>query len=282
MKRDSPGTDRIDRDEGEVVLRIGERIARDLQERPLAIDADEYRRRIGDLHARHGGLDHYEMLGVVVGASVDQIQASYEEVARLVHPSNGARLGLAGREEALRTLFERVTRAYETLMDPERRRAYNERQLIDMPATGPTGERRDAEKREMARAQHERSLVYANAGDYHNAISLLEQAVKTDPRAEYWCALARMQSRNPSWTRRALDSYREGLQLDPQNPEIRFAIGQLYEQLGEFERARVQYHATVRANPNHREAAERLAKINEAREQTNRPGGLLSRFFRRE
>jgi curved DNA-binding protein CbpA len=270
-------------DSAELVQRIAERIARSLEDRPLELGPDEYRQRIGDLLARHGGLDHYELLEIPPSASVEQIQAAYEDLARLVHPVNAEPLGLGGRQPALRLLFERATDAYEVLSDPERRRTYNQRQMIEIPSAGPSGAHRDAEKRSVARGQYERALMYANAGDVHNAIQLLEQVVKTDPKLEYWCALGRLQARNPSWLRRALESYRNALQIDSQNADVRFAIGQLFEQLGEPERARVQYGAAVRYNPNHTEAAERLARLHEARDLASRQeGGLLSRFFRRE
>lgn len=270
-------------DSAELVQRIAERIARSLEDRPLEIGPEEYRQRIGDLLARHGGLDHYELLGVAPSVSVEQVQAAYEELARLVHPLNAELLDLSGRQPALRLLFERATDAYEVLSDPERRRTYNQRQMIEIPSAGPSGAHRDAEKRTVARAQYERALMYANAGDVHNAIQLLEQVVKTDPKLDYWCALGRLQARNPSWLRRALESYRNALQIDSQNGDVRYAIGQLFEQLGEPERARVQYGAAVRYNPNHAEAAERLARLHEARDQAARQeGGLLSRFFRRE
>jgi tetratricopeptide (TPR) repeat protein len=267
----------------EFVIRIAERIERGLAERPLELSIEEHRERAADLLARHGGLDHYELLGVSASAGIEEIQAAFEGVARLAHPSNASRLGLPAGERALSVLFEAATRAYETLMDPERRRLYNERQLIDLPTGGPTGERREAERREIARSRFDRAQAYASAGDIHNAILLLEQAVQTDAKSEYWAALARLQARNPSWTDRALASYRQAIQLDPNNADVRFAAGQLFEQLGDLDRARTQYGATLRLNPSHFEANARMSEMTGARDSKRTgKGGLLSRFFRRE
>jgi tetratricopeptide (TPR) repeat protein len=270
--------------EREVLSRLSDRIERSLKEHPLDIDPEAYRVRVTEMLASFGGLDHYEILGVGSSATTDQVQAAYEDLARLVHPVNAARFGLGGHEGAMALLFEGATRAYETLMDPERRRHYNERQLIDVPASGPTGEKREEERRKVARAQYDRAQSFANSGDYHSAIQLLLQAVKTDPRAEYWSLLARFEARNPSWVGRALESYRQAIQLDPKNAEIRYASGQLFEQMGEVERARVQYGAAVRLDPNHFAAAERLTALQQARQTEAKGAGrnLLSRFFRRE
>jgi tetratricopeptide (TPR) repeat protein len=266
--------------ERELVSRLSDRIARSLKERPLEIDPEAYRARVTELLGSFGGLNHYELLGVASSATTDQVQAAYEDLARLVHPQNAARLGLAGHEGAMGLLFDGATRAYETLMDSERRRAYNERQLIDVAAAAPTGEKREEERRRVARAQFDRAQSYANAGDFHNAIQLLEQAVKTDPRAEYWAQLGRLQARNPSWVPRALESFRQAIQLDPGNAEIRYSSGQLFEQMGELERARVQYGAAVRLDANHFAAAERLAALQPSRSAESK-GGLFAKIFRR-
>lgn len=271
-------------DASELVTRLSERVARGLVERPLELDRETYREVVTDLLARHGGLDHYELLAVGSDAPLATIHAAYERLARTVHPDNAARYEVKGSESALQVLFERATLAWEVLSDPERRRAYNERQLIEISAAGPTGERRDAERREIARKQFERALVYANAGDLHSAIQMLEQAVQVDPRADYWATLARLQARNPSWLQRALTSYRHAVQLDPGNAELRLAYGQMFEQLEEPERARVQYNAALRANPDLQEAADRLAALEQRLAVPERGPGtsIFARFFRRE
>lgn len=266
----------------EFVARIAERIARDLAERPLELDAERYRTLIADLLGRHGGLDHYELLGVSPGAGSDQIQAAFERLARLSHPVNAPRFGNAGSEGALAVLFESATRAYETLMDPEQRRAYNEREMIDVPAAAASGEQREAERRTIARDQFQRAQAYVKAGDLHNAISLLEQAVQTDPRAEYWIGLGRLQAHNPGWKDRALESFRRALLLEPQNAEGHYASAQFFEQQGELERARSLYQTAVRIDPGHLEAVARLAALDARRaEKTTKGRGLVARFVRR-
>jgi curved DNA-binding protein CbpA len=272
------------REQTELVARLSERVARGLAERPLELTRESYREVIADLLARHGGLDHYELLAVGSDASSEAIHAAYERLARTVHPVNATRYEVSSSAPALQVLFERATLAWEVLSDPERRRLYNERQLIELDSAAPTGERREAERRDIARKQFERALVYTNAGDVHSAIQMLEQAVQVDPRAEYWATLARLQARNPSWLRRSLTSYQRAVQLDPGNAELRLACGQMFEQLEEPERARVQYNAALRANPDLQEAADRLAALDQRRTAAERPanGSIFSRFFRRE
>jgi tetratricopeptide (TPR) repeat protein len=264
-----------------VVRRLGDRIARLLADEPLQLEPEAHRARLADLLARSGGLNHYEMLEVGTSASTEEVHAGYERVGRLAHPVNAPRLGLVGKEGALQLLFERATRAYVTLIDPERRRVYNLTELIDLAATPVSSSERKEERRQVARKSFERGIAYAAASEFHFAVEMLEQAVRADPRAEYHAALGRVQSRNPNWRQRAVESYRAAIELEPDNASVRYALGQLFEQAGDEDRARVQFAAVVRLEPHHLEAAERLAKLMEKRAGRPDGGGLFDRIFRR-
>ena len=133
----------------------------------------------------------------------------------------------------------------------------------------------------MARANYEKGIAYAAASEFHFAVELLDQAVRADPRPEYWVALGRVQARNPNWRGRAIESYRAALELDPDNADVRFALGLLHEQTEDPERARVQFAAVVRLNPAHAEAAEHLAKLEPKRGGRAAGGSLFDRIFRR-
>lgn len=267
--------------DAEVINRLGDRLARELAEEPIGFEPETHRAMVADLLARVGGVNYYELLEIPPSAPGEEVHAAYERLARLVHPANARRLEIEGKEEALRILFEQATRAYLVLSDPERRRVYNQRQLIELAATERTGAERQTERRELARQHFERAATLAAASEFHFAIELLQEASRIDPRSEYLVALGRLQERNPNWRRRAVESYRSALELDPDSAEVRFALGRLYEELEELDRARVQYAATVRLRPHHHEAAERLAKLMEGRGKGAGGGGLFDRIFRR-
>ncbi|WP_247042520.1 J domain-containing protein [Arthrobacter rhizosphaerae] len=62
-----------------------------------------------------GSSSHYQVLRIAVTATEKEIKVAYRKAARLSHPDQG------GDAAA----FRRVTLAYETLMDPKRRSAYD-------------------------------------------------------------------------------------------------------------------------------------------------------------
>ena len=64
-------------------------------------------------------MDFYILLGVTPDASTADIKRAYRRLARRYHP------GINPGDRAAEAMFERVSKAYETLSDPTRRRQYD-------------------------------------------------------------------------------------------------------------------------------------------------------------
>jgi len=64
-------------------------------------------------------MDLYALLGLAPGASSADIKRAYRRLSRRYHP------GINPGDKAAEVLFTRISEAYETLVDPERRRTYD-------------------------------------------------------------------------------------------------------------------------------------------------------------
>ena len=64
-------------------------------------------------------MDLYAFLGLAPGATPADIKRAYRRLARRYHP------GINPGDKAAEALYQRISEAYETLVDPERRRTYD-------------------------------------------------------------------------------------------------------------------------------------------------------------
>ncbi len=248
-----------------LVVQFTERIAEDLESRPLVLDAGSHRARLGELLSGLGEMNYYQLLSIDPRAGSDEIFAAYGRLARIVHPSHASRLGLEGKEVAVRVIFERATEAYLTLSDPRRRASYNTVAGIRVHVAVDR-EQRDEEKRSLAEQNYRRAASCLSQMDYSLAVDLLKEAARMDPKPEYYARLGLAQSKNPNWHRHAVESYRRAVELDPDNAGTRTAYGTLLEEMDLLEEAREQY----------REALDLMSDNPDAQAGLDRLGGGIS------
>src|SRR5207237_2301954 len=73
-------------------------------------------------------MEYYAVLGLAPGATPAEIKRAYRRLSRRYHP------GLNPGDHQAEALFERITEAYETLSDPDRRRQYDTAGAPSAPA----------------------------------------------------------------------------------------------------------------------------------------------------
>jgi curved DNA-binding protein CbpA len=223
----------VQRPSAEELRLFSEKIARRLSGRPLDLDPVSHKRRVAEMLRQAGEVSFYQFLGVVPTATAQEVHEAYDQIARLVHPLNAGRLGLAGREGVLELLFEQVTHAYLTLFQPERRKAYDRELAPGAWAASwslPAQQRRE-EISSTAQGYYQRAVDLAANEELHFAIELLLQAVRIDPRPEYYALLGKLQARNPRWLPAAAESLRQAMKLGSKDEELPAALDQILQRI---------------------------------------------------
>jgi tetratricopeptide (TPR) repeat protein len=213
-------------------LRVfSERIGRRLADRPLDLPPDFHRERVAGLMRLAGEASFYQLLDLPPTAAAQEVHEAYDQVARLVHPANAARLGLEGREGVLEMLFERLTQAYLNLSQPERRKAYDRGLSTQTWSAAPAPDQRREEVRDVAERYHKRAMELISNDDFYPAIELLREAVRISPQAELYALLGKLQAKNPRWLRVAEENLQQAMALGSKDPELAPALHSVQERL---------------------------------------------------
>lgn len=85
----------------------------------------EQKKRILDLYYRLDDLDHYTLLGLTREVDKKGIKRSYFELAAVFHPDRYFKKDLGTFKPKMEILFARVTEAYDTLVDAQKRAEYD-------------------------------------------------------------------------------------------------------------------------------------------------------------
>jgi curved DNA-binding protein CbpA len=87
--------------------------------------APEQKKRVLDLYYRLDDLDHYTLLGITREADKKGVKRAYFELAALFHPDRYFKKHLGSFKSKMEALFNRVTEAHDTLVNPATRADYD-------------------------------------------------------------------------------------------------------------------------------------------------------------
>lgn len=172
--------------------------------------------------------NYYTILGVPSNATTKQIRERFLQLAREQHPD---RYTEEGKEEA-EAQFQEVTQAYNVLVDPNRRRQYD--QELEQRKAGSDA----AVAGQAARVYVKRGVEAYKKKNYQQAVELFERATQESPEdAQAWYYLARTLNHRSAWLSRALASAARSCELDSMNATYLKLAGELASQAGMTTRA---------------------------------------------
>jgi tetratricopeptide (TPR) repeat protein len=198
----------------------------------------------------------YRILGVIDGASWDEIRQSYEERKASMRPDRFLPSVRARRLHELQILESGLVEAFlkiqslrlDAVGEKNRDRSAEEGAVTDLSEIARR--RMDSLKtdRQELLEQNERSAATYLAkaresfreGDFHNAVEFCLMANQQhDGNVECYMLLAEALAKNPAhrWQLRAEAAYKTAVSLDPWNPSLYLKVAEFYRQQGMEQRA---------------------------------------------
>lgn len=226
---------------------------------------------------------YYDLLGVTANSSPAQIQQSFNQLARKFHPDR--HMGQSERVGLLQDLMARVTAAYKTLIDDEKRATYDKQ----LAATGAfaLGESK-TESQESVDECFTLAKKYLRAHDMEGSILWLRKCVAIVPAvAEYHAILGRSLAGVPQYHQEAIQEFEKAIELDARNTSVYFQFAELYEAMRLPGNAIGLYRKILEIDPEHSKARERLGEAESTlkgkrAEKGEKSVSLLSRLFHRK
>ena len=238
---------------------------------------EEEIRKFIDLGAKS---TYYELLGLTTDCTPAQIKQSFHALARKFHPDH--HMGQSDWVGLLQEVMGRLTEAYKTLIDAEKRARYD-KQLAERGAFVLGQEKTETEE------TLDECLIQAKqclrAHNYPGSIMWLRKCVEIAPDvAKYHAILARSLAAIPQYRQDAVHHFKRAIDLDAWNTSTYFQFAELYELMQLPWRAVPLYQKILEIDPEHNKANERLAQLEalEKQEKRKKKSFAFSRIFQRK
>lgn len=211
---------------------------------------------------RASAADAYSVLEMSPACSRDEIREAYYFLARRYHPDRFRAGPLRDMLPQIETFFAQVTEAYNTLFDPEQRKAFDQQRGAPAPVRPEVVQ----DTRYLARQNYVRARALIDKGRRAEAVQYLENAIQLDEsRADYHYELGRLLAGNPRRRAEAERSLVRANELDPALADGYLARGELYVRLGRRDEAIEMFREVLRWEAGHIQATARLDELGAAR-----------------
>ncbi|HEV7797034.1 MAG TPA: DUF4388 domain-containing protein [Pyrinomonadaceae bacterium] len=221
--------------------------------------------------------NHYEVLAMPPAAKTSEIKVAYYAMARRYHPDRFHLKSGTKLHAEISSAFARVTQAYETLMNPNTRAAYDQTlqraQLFSATQATRPDEPVDEFESGLGETQS-RGAEYSfregvgalQQGRINAAVTHLSNASRLEPQeARYRAFYGRALAANENTRRLAENEIQAAVKLEPANAAFRTMLAELYFDLKFHRRAQTELDRALAIDPNNATAHSLLRKLQKSR-----------------
>jgi curved DNA-binding protein CbpA len=245
-----------------------------------SLEAKKFEEEIRALLDLAAKATYYELLGVTATSPPEHVKENFHRMARKFHPDR--HMGHSEWLDLLQDLMGRLTTAYKTLVDDEKRAAYD-KQIAAAGAFTLGQEKTETE--ETVDECLTRAKQALRAHNFAGSILWLRKCVEIAPNvAKHHAMLARSLAAFPQYRQDAVRHFSLAIELDEWNTSTYFQFGELYEVMRLPWRAVPLYRRILEIDPQHTKAIDRLAALEAEAEsaKSRAEKSFISRLFQRK
>jgi curved DNA-binding protein CbpA len=235
-----------------IVEEIGATLHRKEADSPPSIE------QIRESYRKMDAQNYYELLGVPMHATREEIKRAYYRLAKAYHPDRHFEASMQEVKKELEALFAKIKEAYDILNSDPKRASYNE--SLSKPRRRSEPEPFRVEKQAEGSFQEGREAYEAK--DYKRAVELFETAARLVPENHlYFGYLGKALLHFPERIRRAEMALRQALMLNPNEVDYYTELARIYEGQGLIRRAIREYEEGLKRDPQNRVIKEGLSRL---------------------
>lgn len=225
---------------------------------PLSEEDEILLKKVDELYSVIGSIPMTELLEIDDKSDSETVKKNYYRLAKKYHPDRYFTSTDHSIKMKLTTIFDALTKAYNTLKDIKKRDAY-----LSSLLTPPKS---DVVEDTAARAaeQFREGVVDFKKGDFWSAIDKFKWAAKIAPdNASHWSYLSLAYSKVPGRVKEAEEALLAALKLDPYNTDFHSHLGLIYMKAGLKKRAHAAFEKALRIDSKNEKAKKGLEQTKE-------------------
>ena len=221
---------------------------------------DDFKREVLFVHEQLDDVDYYRLLGIERSAKRRDLRRAYFPLSKRYHPDRFYQKILGDYEPMIQRIFQRITKAYQTLSDRNKRREYDDslrrgRATHATPQMASTPAARSTDSQESMQGDRKRAMAYRvlvqrgdralKAGKVAAALKEYRKALTLQRKIELPLRVARTLVRKEQHLDDALAFARTANNIDSTNIDALKLIGKIYEQKGQLSDALYHYEQAL-------------------------------------
>ena len=220
--------------------------------RPLSEEEETLVTMINSLYSQLRSLSYDELLGVDKSADSETIKKNYYHLAKKYHPDRHFTSADPDTKTKLTTIFDALTKAYETLKDDTLRKKYYQSLAAPKHSKG-------IEDSSDAEEQFKRGVTEYKKKNYWDAIEKFNEAIKLKPDIpQYLSYLSLAYSKVPAKLKEAEEILLQAIKLEPFNADLYTNLGLIYIKGGLKKKAITSFQKALKIDPGHHKAKKGL------------------------